>query len=582
MHDVFISYSFENKALADRICHHLEQNHVRCWYAPRDVSPGMDYREAIMAAIQESKCLVLIYTKASNRSRDVRNEITAAFLARCPILPFRVDDIRMEPSLAYYLNGVHWLDAVVPPMDQRIQELLETIVAIMNKTTPLTRAVPPAETDPRPFGTQRAASNVFSLQKLSESKFYRYPFFLDLMFSQDGEMHFLENTKTRTLSLVKTGSGDILQENIALPTEHPEAVSSLVTGGYDVIYFMENLVNGNGRAPVIRIFDRKRNVWVCKNGIQLTPGKTKSIQEGLYSTENKAFRKDVPDALNLLVYDSAEGVDCYTDVVTINPDGTVRLTDISGLGLIRFLSGIKKPGSNCVLMLDRDMRLRLFDIATFSIPECSPEELRKEYLPCAVAADRILSRDGRFLLQTERFGDAGTVVILDLEKREERYRETFSQNYNMFFTEDGRALGYAYRNGEGTLISIDVETGRVTRLLDSAYFRREPAFLNVPFAAHYSEELSCCFFVSQSTPAWGKPLMAKVTMVSENGQVLCQSNAVEIPFQEGVVMLRAKNGKLFLLMADSSLGKKRKDRISTGVYFAYYNIHPDGTVEFLN
>lgn len=65
-----------------------------------------------MEAIEASKCFVLVYTKDSNQSRDVANEITAAFKARIPILPLRIEDVEMEPALAYYLNGIHWLDAL--------------------------------------------------------------------------------------------------------------------------------------------------------------------------------------------------------------------------------------------------------------------------------------------------------------------------------------------------------------------------------------------------------------------------------------------------------------------------------------
>ncbi len=39
-HDVFISYAHEDKAIADAICAKLEENKIRCWIAPRDITPG--------------------------------------------------------------------------------------------------------------------------------------------------------------------------------------------------------------------------------------------------------------------------------------------------------------------------------------------------------------------------------------------------------------------------------------------------------------------------------------------------------------------------------------------------------------
>ena len=51
-HDVFISYSSQDKPSADAICATLESKQVRCWIAPRDVLPGVDYAEALIEAIK--------------------------------------------------------------------------------------------------------------------------------------------------------------------------------------------------------------------------------------------------------------------------------------------------------------------------------------------------------------------------------------------------------------------------------------------------------------------------------------------------------------------------------------------------
>jgi len=40
--DVFISYSTEDKAVADAVVSVLENEGIRCWYAPRDIESGTD------------------------------------------------------------------------------------------------------------------------------------------------------------------------------------------------------------------------------------------------------------------------------------------------------------------------------------------------------------------------------------------------------------------------------------------------------------------------------------------------------------------------------------------------------------
>ena len=39
-HDVFISYSTKNSDVANKICHVLEQNNLKCWIAPRNIASG--------------------------------------------------------------------------------------------------------------------------------------------------------------------------------------------------------------------------------------------------------------------------------------------------------------------------------------------------------------------------------------------------------------------------------------------------------------------------------------------------------------------------------------------------------------
>ena len=53
-HDVFITYSTRDKAIAEAVCATLESKHITCWIAPRDVLPGTEWAEAIVDAINSS------------------------------------------------------------------------------------------------------------------------------------------------------------------------------------------------------------------------------------------------------------------------------------------------------------------------------------------------------------------------------------------------------------------------------------------------------------------------------------------------------------------------------------------------
>jgi hypothetical protein len=136
-HDVFISYSNKDKLVADSVCVNLEAAGVRCWIAPRDIAPGEDWPTAITRAISLSRVMVLIFSAHSNSSEDVGRELILAANNKLVIIPFKIDNIEPEPGKQYYLARTHWLDAINPPTQEQIRELLECVkVLIPVRKTP--------------------------------------------------------------------------------------------------------------------------------------------------------------------------------------------------------------------------------------------------------------------------------------------------------------------------------------------------------------------------------------------------------------------------------------------------------------
>jgi hypothetical protein len=132
-HDVFISYSTEDKATADAVCATLEAQQIRCWVAPRDVLPGEDYAEALIRAINESRLLVLVLSSSSNVSAHVPRELERAASRAIPILPLRIEDVSPSPSLEYFIARTHWLDALTPPLEQHLGYLADTIRVLLTR-----------------------------------------------------------------------------------------------------------------------------------------------------------------------------------------------------------------------------------------------------------------------------------------------------------------------------------------------------------------------------------------------------------------------------------------------------------------
>jgi uncharacterized protein (TIGR03067 family) len=145
-HDVFISHSAEDKAVADAVCATLESKRIRCWIAPRDVVPGTIYSEALAEALQASRVLVLVLSGHSNRSQHVMRELEAAVDNGIPILPVRIEDVQPSKSLGYYLKTIHWLDALTPPLEEHLRTLADVVERLLARDS---TAPPPVDTTVR-------------------------------------------------------------------------------------------------------------------------------------------------------------------------------------------------------------------------------------------------------------------------------------------------------------------------------------------------------------------------------------------------------------------------------------------------
>ncbi|MBI1918588.1 MAG: toll/interleukin-1 receptor domain-containing protein [Planctomycetes bacterium] len=144
-HDVFISHSSEDKAVADAVCAKLESQGVRCWIAPRDILPGTNWGEAIVQAIGDSLVMVVVFSSHANISEPVVREVERAVNKKVIVLPFRVENVAPSGPLEFFLSSAHWLDALTPPLEGHLQHLAETVQVLLAKRTELARGVPPHE-----------------------------------------------------------------------------------------------------------------------------------------------------------------------------------------------------------------------------------------------------------------------------------------------------------------------------------------------------------------------------------------------------------------------------------------------------
>jgi hypothetical protein len=102
----FISYSSKDQDFADRIHADLQNQGVRCWFAPHDMRIGGKILDEIDAAIRLRDKVLLILSDHSLKSDWVEDEVSKAFeeerkRGQIVLFPLRIDDAVMDTNEAW-------------------------------------------------------------------------------------------------------------------------------------------------------------------------------------------------------------------------------------------------------------------------------------------------------------------------------------------------------------------------------------------------------------------------------------------------------------------------------------------------
>lgn len=125
--DVFISYSSQDKQMAEEIYQTIEKNGLKCWIAPRDIPPGKKYAACIIEAIRNSSMMVIVFSSNSNNSDHVLTECEHAMSLKKIIIPFRIQEITPSDEMQYYINSRQWIDAFGPLLEEHLTKLVNRI-----------------------------------------------------------------------------------------------------------------------------------------------------------------------------------------------------------------------------------------------------------------------------------------------------------------------------------------------------------------------------------------------------------------------------------------------------------------------
>jgi TolB-like protein/Flp pilus assembly protein TadD len=125
--DVFVSYASQDAAVADAIVAALEKNGIRCWIAPRNVTPGALYADGIIRAINEAKVMVLVLSASAIASKHVGKEVERTSSKGRPIIALKVDAAPLTTTLEYFLSESQWIDAAALGISAATAKLTQAV-----------------------------------------------------------------------------------------------------------------------------------------------------------------------------------------------------------------------------------------------------------------------------------------------------------------------------------------------------------------------------------------------------------------------------------------------------------------------
>src|SRR3984957_17162044 len=107
--DVFVSYASQDAAVANSVVEALERQGIKCWIAPRGVTPGAQYADEIAGATNDAKVLVMVLSLSAVASPHVGREVERAASKQRRIIAFRTDAAPLTRALEYFLREAQWI-----------------------------------------------------------------------------------------------------------------------------------------------------------------------------------------------------------------------------------------------------------------------------------------------------------------------------------------------------------------------------------------------------------------------------------------------------------------------------------------
>lgn len=125
--DLFLCYARQDASMVRYVAQVLAKSGYKCFIDVEGIQSGASIQNAIVEAIDASKCLLFFHSENSNNSRWAENELEYALRKDKTIVPIKMDDSDYSPSLQCDLARINYIEVRRPEDSMRIVETLKSM-----------------------------------------------------------------------------------------------------------------------------------------------------------------------------------------------------------------------------------------------------------------------------------------------------------------------------------------------------------------------------------------------------------------------------------------------------------------------
>jgi hypothetical protein len=107
---VFLSYARTDSAVAREVAEALIDAGHQTWVDTEELRGGEDWQDVIVDRLTATDVVVVLISSASINSNNVRAEVRLAAQAAKTLIPVKIEETKIDGSLAYQLGGLHHID----------------------------------------------------------------------------------------------------------------------------------------------------------------------------------------------------------------------------------------------------------------------------------------------------------------------------------------------------------------------------------------------------------------------------------------------------------------------------------------